>query len=156
MIGSGWLPTIIYPSTVKDAQTQMAASVSGVDQSVQTCRELDPATTASWVLFRDAILAFCNEDPGIWGLGSRMDRVESYQTELYAWQQFLAGKCTTSVPPVPQPEAPPQSGGPWLPIAQLGLYTTLAVAGVYGVSILIEPVKETASAVKRLKKARPA
>ena len=143
-LGSGWLPTIIYPSTVRDAQAQLLAAANGVTSEVNACQGLDASTKDAWVLFLQTLTAFCNEDPGIWGLGSRMDRVESYQTELYAWQTSLHLLCTNVTPTTPEPEAPPKNGGPWVPVAQLGLYATLAVAGVYGLSLIVGPAMEVA------------
>lgn len=137
---SGWLPTIIYPSTVKDAQAQLLASAEGIDGAVQACSGLDAATKSSWTFFFGTLKAFCQEDPGIWGLGSRMDRVESYQTELFAWQNTISSANCQGVPAVPQPEQPSPGGGPWLPVAQLGLYTVLGVAGVYGLTQVLQKI----------------
>jgi len=151
-IGSGWLPTIIYPSTVRDAQAQLLTSAQGVDTEVQACTGLDQATGQAWVLFLQGLTAFCNEDPGIWGLGSRMDRVESYQTELYAWQQSLHQLCTNVTPTTPEPEAPPINGGPWLPVAHLGLYAVIGVAGAYAVGQLVKGGAEVLETTKILRR----
>jgi hypothetical protein len=95
---SGILPTIIYPSTVQDEQARLGAALDGTDASVRACANLDAATRTSWGLFYATARGFTKEQPGWFGLGSMMDRVEKYEAELLSWQQKLSSTCALGVP----------------------------------------------------------
>jgi len=102
------LPTVIYPSTVADYNKRLLAAAGGTDASVKACSaRLDSATTTGWALFYAAASSFAQEEPGWFGLGSRMDRAESYGAELAAWQDKLSrAGCPLGVP-VFNPNTPP-------------------------------------------------
>jgi hypothetical protein len=100
------LPTIIYPATVSDYNKRLLAAAGGTDTSVKACTTLDSSTRTSWTLFYAALVGFSNEDPGWFGLGSRMDRAESYGAELAAWQDKLSKVCALGVPQF-NPNTPP-------------------------------------------------
>lgn len=95
---SGFLPSIIYPGTVRDEQARLGAALAGTNASVVGCVALDAPTRISWGLFYAAAVAFTKEDPGIWGLGTMMDRAQSYEAELVAWQSKLSLTCKLGVP----------------------------------------------------------
>jgi hypothetical protein len=104
---AGVLPTIIYPSTVTDYNKRLLAAAAGTDASVKACTgKLDVQTQTSWQLFYAALSSFALEEPGIWGLGSRMDRAESYGSELAAWQDKLSKTCALGLPMF-NPNQPP-------------------------------------------------
>jgi hypothetical protein len=95
---SGILPSIIYPSTVSDEQARLKAALTATNNAVASCAQLDATTRSNWTLFYGAALGFCNETPGWFGLGTMMDRVQSYETELVSWQATLGKTCTLGVP----------------------------------------------------------
>ena len=95
---SGILPSIIYPSTVSDEQARLAAALTGTNASVTACAQLDPSTRTSWGLFYATALGFTKESPGIFGLGTMMDRAQNYEAELLAWQKTLAKTCPLGIP----------------------------------------------------------
>jgi len=102
-----FLPTIVYASTLEDQKARVMAAASGTNNSVKLCPQLGPTAIANWGLFYAALTAFFQEDPGIWGWGSRYERGEAYENELTAWQEKLqASGCALAVPIVhPPPQA---------------------------------------------------
>src|SRR4029077_19108199 len=101
------LPTVIYPSTVADYNKRLLAAAGGTDARGKACSaRLDSATTTGWPLFYAAASSFAQEEPGWVGLGSRMDRAESYGAELAAWQDKLSKVCALGVPQF-NPNTPP-------------------------------------------------
>lgn len=100
------LLTIVYPSTLADQKARIVAAAAGTDSSVKSCLKLDPTIVANWSLFYAALSAFFQEDPGVWGWGSRYERGEAYEVELVAWQERLqAAGCVLAVPIVHPPPA---------------------------------------------------
>jgi hypothetical protein len=130
------LPTWIYPSTCRDAQARLLAAVRGTDQSVQQCASLDTATRASWGDFYAAAVEFALADPGLFGLGARMDQVQAYGFALCQWQDKIqAASCTLTVPQY-NPEAP--SSDNFVKAVQYGSVAAVAVAGAWLLGKLIE------------------
>jgi hypothetical protein len=106
---SGILPSIIYPSTVADEQKRLAAALDGTNASVVACASLAAPTRTGWGLFYSTALGFTQETPGFFGLGTMMDRAQSYEDELLAWQNKLAqAGCSLGVP-LFNPNPPPTS-----------------------------------------------
>jgi len=150
----GILPCIIYPSTAKAAASELLANVEGTNASVVACAGLDDTTRSNWTTFYSTVKPFLQEDPGLWGLGTRMDRIASYAEDLYAWQQQLSQKtCAVSVPVVDPTAIPPETSQ-LLNLAHWGLYAVVAVAGAYGIGKVIEILPrrspEAPSAARRL------
>lgn len=128
---SGVLPSIIYPSTVADEQKRLLASLQGTDDGVQTCTSLDDATRASWGQFYITVKEFCAESPGVFGLGTMMDRAQGYEGELAAWQKLIASKgCALTVPTF-DPNAPPPGGSDLVKSLQYVMWTAVALGGAY-------------------------
>jgi hypothetical protein len=144
------LPTLIYPSTVADAQARLLAALKGTDANVSACT-LDPATRAAWTAFYVAASAFAIADPGLFGLGTRMDQTQTYGYQLCLWQGTLAAQCTISTPSYGSEQQP--WGGPpaehWLSAAKW-------IAGaviVAGVAYLAAPAVSAWSTGRRLRAA---
>lgn len=144
----GILPHIIWPSTAKAAEAELLAEASAWNTSVQA--SCDATTKASWAPFYSALVAFTSTDPGIWGLGGFMDRVQSWEDALYQWELFLQTKCPGGTAPVINP-APPEPPSPWPDVLKWGAIAVGAVAVAYGVGkvvTLIPTAKERAEARK--------
>jgi hypothetical protein len=149
---SGWLPTIIYPSTVANAQTQLLASANGTNDTL--CTGLSTGLTTGWNSFYAALSAFCKEDPGYFGLGTMMDQLESYQTNLKAWQQSIAKACPATAPAINPNNEINASTPALLSLGQWGLYAIIAVAGAYVVGEVVSavvPVERAALPAKHVK-----
>lgn len=132
------LPSIIYPSTAKAAADKLLASLEGTQNTAAACTSLDAATAASWATFYATAKAFLSEAPGIFGLGTRMDRIEAYAAELFAWQTLLSSKqCALSVPSVDPKELAPDTKA-WVSALQWGVVAVVAVAGAYGIGKVVE------------------
>lgn len=142
---SSILPTIIYPSTVTDYNKRLLAVAGGTDTSVKACTSLDATTRTSWTLFYAALVGFANEDPGWFGLGSRMDRAESYGAELAAWQDKLAKVCSLGVPQF-NPNTPPTD---LTKLAQYAAWGVGAFAFAYAVGKLADVVVPLLPAKRR-------
>lgn len=141
---SGILPSIIYPSTVSDEQARLKAALLGTNTSVQACTQLDAQTKTSWGLFFGAALGFCDESPGIFGLGTMMDRAQSYENELVAWQGRLAKTCTLSVPGF-DPNAPDASTQSAVKAIQYVAWGLGALAGAYVVGQIVSVIPKPPS-----------
>ena len=133
---SGILPTIIYPSTVTDYNARLLAAAGGTDASVKACSALDTQTKTSWALFYAALSSFVAEDVGIFGLGSRMDRAESYGSELAVWQEKLSKTCALGVP-LFNPNTPPTDV---VKLLQYIAWGAAAVAGAYVIGRVLDYV----------------
>jgi hypothetical protein len=92
------LPTIIYPSTLSDYLKQLLPNARATDMSIKACASLDSVTRAGWDLFYAALSGFAQEDHGVFGLGTAMDRAECYGAELQQRQLQLSKTCTLAVP----------------------------------------------------------
>lgn len=134
------LPTIIYPSTVTDYNARLKAAVDGTNLSVQNCQTLDSATQTSWGLFYSAVTSFVQEDPGIWGLGARMDRAESYSQELLSWQNQIAKSCKLAVPTF---DPTPPGSGDLVKVVQYLAWGAGALAIAYTVGQVISVVPKS-------------
>lgn len=130
---SGILPTVIYPSTLSDEQMRLGAALDGTNVGVKACTTLDEPTRTSWGLFYETARGFTKEDPGIWGLGSKMDRAQSYEDELLAWQQKLSKAGCNLAVPMFNPNPPPTSA---LQALQYVAYAAVALGGAYVVGQL--------------------
>lgn len=125
---SGILPNIIYPSTVTDEQKRLGQALDGTDAGVKACASLDAQTKTAWDLFYATARGFTRKEPGIFGLGTMMDRAQSYEDELLAWQKKLTdGGCQLGVP-LFNPNPPPTSG---LQALQYIAWTAGALGGAY-------------------------
>lgn len=133
---SGILPTIIYPSTVTDYNTRLQAAAAGTDTSVKACTTLDTQTKTGWALFYAALSSFTAEDIGIFGLGSRMDRAESYGSELAVWQEKLSKTCALGVP-LFNPNTPPTDV---VKLLQYIAWGAGAIAGAYVIGRVLDYV----------------
>jgi len=135
---SGILPTIVYPQTVRDEQTRLAAALDATDVGVAACTSLDTAAKTSWGLFYQAARGFTREAPGWFGLGSMMDRAQNYEQELLSWQQKLGATCNLNVPQFnPNPPADVNQGLQYL-VWGVG---TVAAAYIVGKIISVIPAK---------------
>lgn len=133
------LPTWIYPSTVVTAQNRLLAAVRGTDQSVQACASLDTATRASWGDFFVQVATFAQQDPGAFGLGSRMDQVQAYELALCQWQERIqAAGCTLTVPKYNPQNPPSDSLAQLAKIVQYASVGAGVVAGAWLVGKLLD------------------
>ena len=140
---SGVLPSIIYPSTVADEQKRLAAALDGTNTSVAACASLDTPSRTAWGLFYGAALGFTKEDPGYFGLGTMMDRAQSYEAELLAWQQKLSSSCSLGIPLFdPNPPTSPQ-------IFSYIMWTAIALGGAYVVGQVVAFVPKPAPRAPR-------
>lgn len=145
---SGILPTIVYPSTVSDAQAALLANAQGTNSAVQSCNNAPAALVSGWTSFFSTLSVFCAEQPGWFGLGSMMDQVESYQQQLYTWQQSLASAGCTGV--VATNPTPPLLSVGSTSILQWTMYAAVAAAGAYVVGKFVEvavPIERAATHV---------
>jgi hypothetical protein len=127
-----WLPTIIYPSTVADEQARLKAALDGTNTAVNACASLDPTTKTTWGLFYASANGFCNEKPGLFGLGSMMDRAQKYEDELVSWQTAKLTGCAGVV--VYSPASNSTSGLQYL------AWGVGAVAGAYIVGKIVSVI----------------
>lgn len=135
---SGVLPCIIYPSTAKAAAAELLAGIQGTNNDVSACTTLDATTLTNWALFYNTAVPFLQESPGVFGLGTRMDRIASYAEDLYNWQNQLKQKgCGVTVPST-DPNAVAPETGQLLNLAHWGAYAVIAVAVAYGIGKAVE------------------
>ena len=98
------LLNIWLPSDIANGQKQLLADATSTDQGVQACAGADATTKAQWATFLASVQVFCQTVP-VWFFptganeqittGSMADQLQSFQRELYAWQQRLVGlKCS--------------------------------------------------------------
>ena len=125
---SGILPTIVFPSDILAEQARLLEALNGTNASVAACN-LDAPTKTAWQLFFDTASGFAKEDPGFWGsTGARMDRVQSYEQELLAWQTKLsAAGCKLGLP-LFNANPPPNT--------QIVQYAALAIGAVAGAYVI--------------------
>ena len=103
---------LIYPQTIVDNKNRVDAKMRAVNFDVAQCGALDVASRSDW---NDFFLAwrkfYCRDDAGlceepdysIWGLGSQMDDIETFEGQLYDWQNKLSGMCKLGEPIGPRP-----------------------------------------------------
>lgn len=140
--------TLVYPSTVTDATNRLDAAVKAVDLTVQNCSALDTAMRASWGSFYVAVTDFVRSwDPsfpsGYFGLGSRMDQVDSYGQALSDWQKRLQSSCALTSP-VFDPKPPQDSSSDWSKIAQYAALGAAAISTAYVVGKVVEFIPKPA------------
>lgn len=117
---------IIYPADVVNAKNRIQAKMASTLADAKACVALSPADTASFQGFYDAWRKFfCDNDSGvcevppsgatlgIFGLGSQMDDCETWEAQLYTWQQKIAAICTMSEPVVAPPTPTAEKPGPF-------------------------------------------
>lgn len=108
------LPSIEFPSDMKAGIAQLQQSAKATDDSARACAALDQPTRASWGVFYIGLIDFttANANPGVLDMtGGLVQRANSYQQQLYAWQQKIAKVCPLTLPPLPpKPKAEPTPG----------------------------------------------
>jgi hypothetical protein len=148
---SGLLPSMISQSTITNAQAALLANLQATYTAVQSCSALQNSAANSGVnsqssaylqeftTFYNAATAFCQQSPGWFGLGTMMDQLESYQNQLYGWQQILrqAG-CTAVV--LNNPNVPNPTVSSVLSILQWGTYAVVTAAAAYGIGKIVEVI----------------
>jgi hypothetical protein len=146
-------PQIQFPSDFKAAVEQLQESAVGTDNSVRQCAAIDQGTRASWGDFYIGLLDFtkANANPGVLDMvGSLLQRLNSYQLQLYAWQTKLCGApakpatdstpatpavlglCQCTLPPLPP--APPRQPSPGSQAVD-GIVSVLKWATIAGATI---------------------
>lgn len=133
---------IIYPWTVRDCKAQLLANATAWAAAMQaSCN--DPKTMDAWKAFYDPLVAFCHEDVSIFGLGSQMDRCQSWEDALWGWQTQIKGSCPGIVAPVidPNPVGPPSV---WAGVAKWTAIAAVTIGAAYGVSRVIELIPTAA------------
>ena len=94
------LTGIWLPNNAKDALDQLATEGKQTDIGVQSCNKLNPAVKQQWVEWYATLQKFCSQTP-VWFLatganevvtdGALADQIQSYQAQLFAWEQRLVG-----------------------------------------------------------------
>jgi hypothetical protein len=90
--GSGWFGyTFVTPTVVQQVKDRLNGSVVALDAAYAGCAAASPADKAGWQAFSDVWHNYYANPPGWfaqwWGLPSQMAVVESYETDIQAWQQ---------------------------------------------------------------------
>lgn len=126
---------IIWPWTVKDCKAQLLANAAAWDVAVKaggcTSDQL-----ASWEAFYAPLVAFAKEDVSIWGLGSQMDRCQSWEDALYTWQTGMKASCQNIAAPVINPN-PYVAPSPWIDVAKWTAIAAVTIGGAYGVGRVV-------------------
>ncbi len=97
---------IITAGDVQAEQTRTLASAQATDQAVQTCATIDPSVKQQWATFLASLTGWCKTPVvNIWTpwmpsnaivvTGDTGDTMLSYETQLQAWQQKIAGLCVS-------------------------------------------------------------
>jgi hypothetical protein len=130
----------IWPQTVTDAKTRIAAEMQATKRDVDGCAALSAAEKAA---FQDFYISwrqfFCRDQAGqctapdvsIWGLGSQMDEAEAFEGQLASWQAQIGAKCALSAPPAKPPAGPTD----W---SSLAMWGAIGVASILGLAVLAQ------------------
>ena len=131
---------IIFPDDVINAKTRIDAKMQATLADVGACTSLDAKTVSD---FRDFFGAwrkfYCASDgaedctsPGwhLFGLGGQMDDCETWEAQLYQWQQFLGAHCTLAEPASPPPTPTAQQGDSMDALATIVKWGAIGALGV--------------------------
>jgi len=155
--GEAGATRVIWPSDVIDRKTVIDAKMTSVGADVGACAAFSDADRAAWAAFYlawrkvyclNALGACTAPDSSIWGLGGQYDDLETWDSNVYAWQlKVAAAGCKSSAPVV----APPTPTGAqasdvgavgeivkWGAVG-LGVYFLLTVVGKTGLPELWPP-----------------
>lgn len=145
-VGVGAGTRIIYPSDVVNRKNSIDAKVTSVSRDVDACKALKDTDRQAWVDFAAAWRKFyclnadgqCSQpDYSIWSLGGQMDDLETWDANVYAWQQKLAAAtCTLSAPVVAPPIPTAEQKGAGDEIAAVAkAVTSVAIVGIVGLVV---------------------
>jgi hypothetical protein len=135
------LPSIEFPSDMKAAIVQLQQSAKATDDSVRACATLDQPTRASWGVFYIGLVDFTtsNANPSVLDMtGGLVQRANSYQQQLYAWQQKIAKVCPLTLPPLPPKPKPDPTPGEKAADAVIGVLKWGSIfAGIVGGAFIV-------------------
>lgn len=142
--------TVWSPGEIAEQQASLLASATSTNTTVQSCTGLDSSTSSAWSTFFQAVSTFCALEPAIIPFGSKQilasgttaDQLQSYQAQLFAWQQKLSPKCTSIVAVAPPTSLPGSTASSWTPLVKWASLGVAFLAGAYAVSKVAE-VSET-------------
>lgn len=137
---SGFLPSIYLPSDQRTLQAQLLSDAKATDDSVRSCAALDQSTRASWGLFYVQVVQFASQDPGTIFFGSKVDRAQTLQQGLYAWQLKLAKVCALTLPTVNPSTTPSGNQTPPSPtlstVENIIRWTAIGIAAAGGAYVI--------------------
>jgi hypothetical protein len=125
-------PEIQFPSDMKLAVQQLQESARGTDDSVRQCAAIDMGTRASWGDFYIGLLDFtkAHADPTALDMvGDLVQRANSYQLQLFAWQKKIGASCALTLPPLPPAPPKQQSPGSAAADAIVSVFKWATIAG---------------------------
>lgn len=101
---------VVFPSDVAQLQAAIRAQRDSIQFVIGSCpaAKSDAVLMAQWDAFDVVVNAYLNESPSILDTAAQMDAGQALQPQLNAWQDRIAAKGCTGLPP--KPPAPPASG----------------------------------------------
>jgi len=131
---------IVYPWTCKAAQDDLATAVQGTLNDLAASPSVDATTRADFQTWASRLQTFLSGDPGWFGLGSRMDQIETYAQELHNWQVTLTNAGATVNGTIPDPFEPSAQDKWYLQVLQWGVVGVGILAGAYVVSEVVQRI----------------
>jgi hypothetical protein len=147
---------IITAGAVQAEQQRTLASAQATDQAVQACAAMSDGEKANWATFYAGLKTWCttpivnfwapwNPDNAIVVTGDTGSTMMSYEAELAAWQQRIAGKCANAPPGLSTFNPEPAGGAPqWEKWAVVGIGFVATATIVAYVARLIPAAHERA------------
>lgn len=101
---------VVLPADVERLQAAIRAQRDSIQFVIGTCpaAKADVVLIAQWDAFDVVVSGYLSADPSWWDTAKQMDTGEAIQAQLSAWQDRIAAKGCSNLPPKPPP--PPESG----------------------------------------------
>jgi hypothetical protein len=114
IVAGGWLPTIVWPSTVDDAKRKLDPDMRATDATVTHCAQLPTGQQLAWADFYGAWRRLADAETPTFGAANVYDEVQSYESRLHAWQKLIAEACKLNAPGVTPNAGPDTSAIKWV------------------------------------------